>query len=220
MFLTGLEEGLLPLVRNQQFEGEDSKAIEEERRLMYVGITRAMEKLYLTLTRYRMKYGRTDAAVPSRFLNEIPDRLIESSGGIPSPFAKDPVPFDMDSDEDSESTFKKKQTDPFDDFEKEIANEFSDEAPQFGKRAARERPARQIDPAVRHIVDKIFADDIVQDDPNSFEVGDRIEHEMFGPGTVDGVQGTGLNTKLRINFRRSGMKLLLLNMAASKLRKL
>ena len=220
VFLTGLEEGLLPLVRNQQFEGEDSKAIEEERRLMYVGITRAMEKLYLTLTRYRMKYGRTDAAVPSRFLNEIPDRLIESSGGIPSPFAKDPVPFDMDSDEDSESTFKKKQTDPFDDFEKEIANEFSDEAPQFGKRAARERPARQIDPAVRHIVDKIFADDIVQDDPNSFEVGDRIEHEMFGPGTVDGVQGTGLNTKLRINFRRSGMKLLLLNMAASKLRKL
>jgi len=221
VFLTGLEEGLLPLLRNQKFEPEDEKAVEEERRLMYVGITRAMEKLYLTLTRYRMKYGKTDNAIPSRFLEEIPERLLEGAAGNSKGLGKDPIPFDMDEDDEAPTFLKKKARDPFDDFEREFTGDFTDaDVVQTEPKIPEKKLNRQIDPAIRHIVDKIFADDFVQDDPNAFEIGDRVKHELFGEGIIDSVTGSGLNIKLRINFRKSGMKLLLLSMTANKLRKM
>ncbi len=222
VFLTGLEEGLMPMLRNQTFGEEDKKSLEEERRLMYVGITRAMEKLYLTLTRYRMKYGKTDNAIPSRFLEEIPEMLLESGAGVP-PTQKFAVPFDWDEDSGDEApTFlkKRKAPDPFVDFEREVAGDLDEAPAAFHSILPTVKSSRRVDPAVKHIIDKIFADDIVQDDPNAFEIGDRVRHEMFGEGVVDAVTGSGLNTKLRINFRKSGMKLLLLSMAASKLGKM
>ncbi|HLX60903.1 MAG TPA: UvrD-helicase domain-containing protein [Planctomycetota bacterium] len=219
VFLTGLEEGLLPLIRTAKFgpdsfeKNEDPKAIEEERRLMYVGITRAMEKLYLTLTRFRMKYGRTDQAVPSRFLEEIPEKLFEAREARAKALHSADVPFDME--EDETPTFRpKKQAapDPFADFEREVAQEFSAPA------ASSQRP-RRIDPAVRHIVDKIFAEEVTQEDPRAFEPGDRVRHDTFGEGVVDALTGSGLSQKIRINFRKDGMKLLLLSMAGGKLTK-
>ena len=88
VFLSGLEEGLLPLIRGGAFSQygesarervEDVKAIEEERRLMYVGITRARERLYISRARYRRRFGKSDMTEPSRFLSEIPDKLLASS---------------------------------------------------------------------------------------------------------------------------------------------
>ncbi|MBC8183364.1 UvrD-helicase domain-containing protein [candidate division KSB1 bacterium] len=67
VFVTGLEEGLFPLTR--QMENEES--LEEERRLFYVGATRAKEKLYLTSAKYRRQYGETTQGNISRFLTEI-----------------------------------------------------------------------------------------------------------------------------------------------------
>jgi len=72
VFLTGLEEGLLP---HQMSAGEPG-GLAEERRLFYVGITRARERLYLTLAMTRAQYGDVDVALPSRFLQEIPAELI------------------------------------------------------------------------------------------------------------------------------------------------
>ena len=72
VFVTGLEEGLFPHSRS---EGED---IEEERRLCYVGMTRAMERLYLTHARRRRVYGSYQYNSPSRFLAEIPDEVLAS----------------------------------------------------------------------------------------------------------------------------------------------
>jgi DNA helicase II / ATP-dependent DNA helicase PcrA len=75
VFLAGLEEGLFP-----HFQSRDSKEnLEEERRLCYVGMTRARRKLFLTWTPYRRSYGSDagSAALPSRFLNEVPDNLVE-----------------------------------------------------------------------------------------------------------------------------------------------
>ena len=60
------------------------KEIEEERRLFYVSITRARKELYLTSCRRRMLYGRTEEALPSRFLDELPDDHIEVEGGAPA----------------------------------------------------------------------------------------------------------------------------------------
>lgn len=72
VFIVGLEEGLFPH-RNSAFESED---LEEERRLMYVAITRAKKKLFLTNAKRRMIYGREEINIPSRFINEINEDLL------------------------------------------------------------------------------------------------------------------------------------------------
>lgn len=83
VFLIGMEEGIFPLSRAIMEEDE----LEEERRLAYVGITRAKQKLYLTNAYSRLLYGRTQSNQASRFISEIPDELLKSAnlnaGSIP-----------------------------------------------------------------------------------------------------------------------------------------
>jgi len=78
VFLTGLEEGLFPHSRTLN----DPNGLEEERRLCYVGMTRAMDTLVITRAQYRRRYGNDapEASLPSRFLEEIPGRLMENLG--------------------------------------------------------------------------------------------------------------------------------------------
>lgn len=73
VFLCGLEEGIFPHVRCL----DDPRQLEEERRLAYVGMTRAKERLYLTYARMRSLFGRTTANVPSRFVEELPEEVLE-----------------------------------------------------------------------------------------------------------------------------------------------
>ena len=73
VFIVGLEEGILPHSRSMLSESE----MEEERRLMYVGITRAKQGVYLLFARTRTIFGSSQANPPSRFLNDIPDKLLE-----------------------------------------------------------------------------------------------------------------------------------------------
>jgi len=75
VFITGLEEGLLPHFRSI---GE-FKQLEEERRLLYVGITRAMQRLYLSSASKRRYFGKTQGSIPSRFLAELPEDLLNRS---------------------------------------------------------------------------------------------------------------------------------------------
>ncbi|GJQ58880.1 MAG: ATP-dependent DNA helicase PcrA [Candidatus Scalindua sp. AMX11] len=74
VFMAGFEEGLLP--HSQSKDSDDD--VEEERRLCYVGITRAQRELFLTHARYRSKFGQRSIGIPSRFLSEIPEELTES----------------------------------------------------------------------------------------------------------------------------------------------
>ena len=76
VFLTGLEEGIFPHIRSLG----DPDELEEERRLCYVGITRAQERLYLCHAWSRTLFGSTDYYQPSRFLNEIPEELVHTVG--------------------------------------------------------------------------------------------------------------------------------------------
>lgn len=78
VFLVGFEDGLFPGVRAIG----DPEEMEEERRLCYVAITRAKKHLYISHAKQRMLYGRTSAALPSRFLREIPEECIERKGGF------------------------------------------------------------------------------------------------------------------------------------------
>lgn len=75
VFMVGMEEGLLPHSRSLY----DPEQLEEERRLCYVGITRAREKLYFSCAKKRWQYGQTSPAMKSRFLSEIDPNLIESN---------------------------------------------------------------------------------------------------------------------------------------------
>ena len=79
VFLAGLEEGLFPHSRTLQ----NPEELEEERRLCYVGMTRAMDTLILTRAHYRRRYGNDapEMSIPSRFLEEVPSQLIENLGG-------------------------------------------------------------------------------------------------------------------------------------------
>ncbi len=78
VFITGVEEGLLPISRSIEAEPFDKTPMEEERRLFYVGITRAKKLLYLTYAASRMTYGRYQAGVASRFLQSIPVESVRS----------------------------------------------------------------------------------------------------------------------------------------------
>ena len=79
VYLSGMEDGLFPSYMS--IMSDDKDALEEERRLCYVGITRAREKLTLTMARQRMINGETQYAKPSRFVEEIPPELLEEEGG-------------------------------------------------------------------------------------------------------------------------------------------
>jgi DNA helicase-2/ATP-dependent DNA helicase PcrA len=74
VFITGLEDGVLPHSRSM----DDSESMAEERRLFYVGLTRAMDRVYLTHAFRRTFYGETEIAVPSRFLQDIPEALLQA----------------------------------------------------------------------------------------------------------------------------------------------
>ena len=85
VFLAGLEEGLFPHSRTLQ----NPEELEEERRLCYVGMTRAMNTLILTRAHYRRRYGNDapEMSIPSRFLEEVPNQLVENLGSRPAPSA-------------------------------------------------------------------------------------------------------------------------------------
>jgi len=86
VFITGLEQGLLPLARAT----ESREELEEERRLLYVGMTRARQRLYLSYAQHRWRWGEPILCRPSDFLQELPPELLEP---IPSPTAAPGVPF-------------------------------------------------------------------------------------------------------------------------------
>ena len=86
--ITGLEEGLLP----HYSSFDDLEELEEERRLFYVGMTRAMEELYLFCAAGRMQFGNWTGKGPSRFLDEIPEGLVEVSGSAPAARRLDSAP--------------------------------------------------------------------------------------------------------------------------------
>jgi DNA helicase-2/ATP-dependent DNA helicase PcrA len=80
VFLVGMEQGLLPHARALWGEGAGGDELEEERRLCYVGLTRAREQIYLTYAAQRTLHGRTESTQSSQFIDEIPSHLLQRSG--------------------------------------------------------------------------------------------------------------------------------------------
>jgi DNA helicase-2/ATP-dependent DNA helicase PcrA len=182
VFLTGVEEGLLP---HQMSAGEPGGPA-EERRLFYVGITRARQRLYLSLAMTRAQFGEVNVAMPSRYLQEIPAELIDwkqSPGMANSRGGTQPRALNARRDGGG-----------------------------FGSRSG---TPGQLPPAPKpktEWANRITAQ--VRDNGDlTLNAGDRIRHVDFGDGRVNQVTGEGTKRIAHVQFDTSGAKKLLIKVA-------
>lgn len=182
VFLTGLEEGLFPLA----LAAQDRKDLEEERRLFYVGVTRAQDRLFLSYARSRFRYGEQQPAVRSRFLDEVnPDVIRTETGGR---FASQSDRFALRSGP---------------------AGGYDSLDPHYYRQSLRgAAPARQqrAAPAGERRV-------VYDEDEGQIVPGARVVHAQFGEGKVLAVEGTGAGAKATVFFREVGQKKLVLKFA-------
>ena len=183
VFMVGMEDGLFPSYRSIGEEAE----IEEERRLCYVGITRAKENLYLTCAKSRTIFGSTSYAMPSRFLSEISSELLD--GEIK----------------------KKKQVEEsyFDSYERYESN-IDNAIYTFGKSVQTPQNAFAFRTA-ESFLQKINADETV--DLGKFEIGQTIQHKKFGVGIIKNIEPEDDDLKIEISFEKSGTKRLMAKFA-------
>ena len=215
VFLSGLEEGLFPHSRTMLVP-ED---IEEERRLCYVGMTRAMDQLILTRAVYRRRYGTDlpEASVPSRFLEEVPGPLIEELGtrrrgttaqvgtaAIGRPAGRSPASYD------SESTHYSYED------EDQSASWRSGDAGRGNARPSKQAVAARAYNSIENIAEffasrgkKFTVPKTPVEEPTGkrgFRPGQRVRHPKYGEGTVYQREGEGEEAKITVQFPRFGLK--------------
>ena len=173
VFLTGLEDGVLPHQRSYA----SPEALAEERRLCYVGITRAKTRLYLSRSCFRSMYGDRQPTKPSPFLDSIPHELIEfHEGGYGAEEGR------------TDTWIRRQEGDSVLDYEDSQLD-----APPLPQKPTGGRA-------------------------QVFRVGDRLEHESFGPGIVRRVEGSGHGEKITVQFSTGGIRKLMVRV--SPIRKL
>ena len=202
IFIVGLEENLFP----SDMSGDDERQIEEERRLMYVAMTRARKHLTLLYATTRFRYGSLDCCSPSRFLKDIDPRYLNmsSAGFKPSWGSLQSSSF---SGEDSRPVFRRR--------EQTSSQRFQDKR-IFEQQNPVSRPWQQ--GKFQKVTDSMLKDS-VQEESATLKVGNVIEHERFGIGSVLSVEGSGDSAKARIKFLNVGEKTLLLKFARYKILK-
>ncbi len=195
VFLVGAEEGIFPGVRAI---GEQEE-MEEERRLCYVAMTRAMEKLYLTCAHQRMLFGKTSANRPSRFVGEIPPELIEQSGR---------GPLSPDRPEDAWQFDRRPSY--------QGGGGARGGAPGRTQSTRRERPPRKSGIQGGYAPRPASAGGPLPE----LHKGDMLDHKAFGRGMVLSVQPMGGDALLEIAFDTVGTKKLMLKSASQHMTKL
>lgn len=192
VFLIGMEEGVFPLSR----ASEEPDELEEERRLAYVGITRAEEILFLTNANTRTLFGKTNYNRPSRFLREISDDLLQYQG-----LAR-PV----------NSSFGVR-------FTKEEPTQFGQgmslqQALQSRKANAQPQRRSSTQPFSKATGGQPFGKTSDSDNTTTdWEIGDIAHHKKWGDGTVLEVSGSGKTQELKIKFSEVGLKKVLASVA-------
>ncbi len=218
VFLAGLEEGLFPHSRTLSSPEE----LEEERRLCYVGMTRAMNTLILTRAHYRRRYGADvpEASVPSRFLEEVPPQLIENLGNR-NPGWSTPA-------YSSGRSFQRAGSEPahfnYEDESQEIPHAAApsrlSSAPKDKSVRTPQAPERSVDNIARFFAGKSGAarpgsfarptmDIPATNGASGLRKGQRVMHSKYGEGTVLQREGDGEDAKLTVLFVHHGMKKLM-----------
>jgi DNA helicase-2/ATP-dependent DNA helicase PcrA len=202
VFVVGLEENIFP----SPMCVNSMRELEEERRLLYVAITRAEKHCILTCAQNRFRYGKMEYDTPSRFIKDIDPSLIRIEGGSASTFGLSSLSsssresrFSRDSRLSSDSRFSREIKSP-------LPSRFQNPRPvatQFMADAKpRLVPVRQEAPRPQSAIGNI-----------GLKEGNVIEHQRFGIGKVIKIEGTGENTKATVEFKNAGTKQLLLKFA-------
>lgn len=218
VFVVGLEENIFP----SPLAAVSVRELEEERRLLYVAITRAEKHCILTNAKNRFRYGKMEFDNPSRFIDEIDASLIEggeetpesSFGGGRSSYGGygseggygGRMPWDRD-----RSGYRREYQNA-----KPVASQFmADPKPGF-------KSVRAVNAAHRIMGDTASSSSVASSGSSASKAssaagslceGCRIEHQRFGIGTVLKIEGTGENTKATVEFQNAGTKQLLLKFA-------
>ena len=188
VFLVGFEDGLFPGMRAIG----DREEMEEERRLCYVAITRAKKTLTISYAKQRMLYGRTNAALKSRFLNEIPEDCVIHKGGIkPKP-------------------------------ETPAYGTYGSSYSSYGSRYGQHKPTAQQLARKEHIKRSEATELTASSKAMSLELnkGDMVSHAAFGKGMVVSVMKMGGDALLEIAFDDIGTKKLMAKTASAHMKKL
>lgn len=208
VFLVGLEEGVFPHIRALT----DPDELEEERRLAYVGITRAMKKLHVSHAWSRMLFGSTQYNPPSRFLDEIPAALVENIGQTSRRGSRSSYRSDFRSDGGGrrdgwsapdnggwESEYRKNKR----------AASVSSFDPDDDDSARIEHRERVVEMALRGSARAV--DTTTGAEKIGLRLGDDVRHVKFGEGVIVEMRGEGDKAEATVRFRDVGTKTLLLS---------
>jgi DNA helicase-2/ATP-dependent DNA helicase PcrA len=222
VFLSGLEEGLFPHSRTMVVPDD----IEEERRLCYVGMTRAMDQLILTRAVYRRRYGTDlpEASVPSRFLEEVPGSLIEPLGTRPSSGASlrwtHSASFGR-SGQANETGRPQTSSPRYSEDSSHYSYEDEDQSsswddlgrPRPTKPTVAGRPYNSIENIAEFFASRGRKFSIPKSPPveepkgkRGFRPGQRVRHPKYGEGTVYQREGEGEEAKITVQFPGFGLK--------------
>jgi len=181
VFITGLEEGLFP----HENSLSDADGLEEERRLMYVAITRARQRLYLSFSQTRMLHGQTRYNVKSRFFDELPDNALKwltpRSQGFGSGYARD-----------YQAAWQR--------------GSGPGSVVGAGRNAGWQPPAEPPMPAR-------MAEAAARQAGHGLRVGQGVFHNKFGEGVIVTLEGSGPDARAQVHFGRHGTKWLALSVA-------
>ena len=185
VFIIGLEEGIFPSLRSIMEHDDD---VEEERRLAYVGITRAEQKLFLTNAYSRLLYGRTQTNRPSRFVLEIGEDL-------------------FDSKQQQSYNYTSRESSPF-------TSKTSSSGSLFDKYRAKSQATAYQPKAVQpSSIQPVRKQAVAANDESVWKVGDKVMHKKWNVGTVVKVTGEGTNQEIDVAFAGMGIKRLLASFA-------
>ncbi len=183
VFICGMEENLFPTTRSVEESSRNPQAIEEERRLCYVGITRARERLYLTYTNRRYAYGNMIDCDPSRFLQEIPDELFTVKREV--------VDFNPRTRQPGHSRFNNTS------IQRGIQQSGSSNRKKIVEKKKPKGVHYEWDTPPQPNGD-LFSDLVEQDD--FLAVGQWVRHTHWGKGQIVARDGQGEDMKLAIQF--------------------
>ena len=212
VFITGLEEGILPHSRSL----EDMEELAEERRLFYVGLTRAKDRVYLLHTFRRTFYGEASVGTPSRFLNDIPEELVEGGGAAQR--RQESVSRASSWSWNPDRSVPRRSSQPSygsgkagggrydsgryesgrynsDTYEDEYFEEERSHSPGF--RRTRSESPKERPPASTHSNG---------DKEAQFRTGQKVRHAKFGDGIVIESKVTGNDEEVTVAFKSEGLK--------------
>lgn len=198
VFLVGMEEGIFP---GYQSIGEP-KELEEERRLCYVGITRAKENLYFTCAKHRTIFGSTSYNAISRFLQEIPKDYIEGLEEITNKkeeeFRNSPYSWEYGKIKSNVTTYQMN----------------SEKAGQVGNTVNKTKSNTYQFKSAENFLNSLTAKPKENTiDLSSYQAGVRVYHKKFGEGTINYVEQEGDDLKVDITFDKAGHKRLMAKFA-------